>query len=189
MSKLIYTGIRAWIPLGIAITLLSLFIYGAIQQVIRTGANDPQIQLAEDLANKLADGEAIPENLTADKVDIARSLSPFIIVFDSNKQVVASSAVLNNNNPVTPKGVLDYAREHGENRVTWQPQTGVRMAIVAIFYNDKAAGYVVVGRSLRENEIRTAKIGNLIQLGWAATLLFTLLAKILFGYKIEKINT
>jgi hypothetical protein len=32
-------------------------------------------------------------------------------------------------------GALDYARQNGQNRVTWQPEAGVRMATVVVPYN------------------------------------------------------
>jgi hypothetical protein len=52
------------------------------QQVLRMSANDPQIQLAEDAAGRLAAGEnaarVVPERL----VDMANSLAPFVIVYD-----------------------------------------------------------------------------------------------------------
>jgi hypothetical protein len=69
-------------------------------------------------------------------------------------------------------GVLDYMRQHGEERVTWQPEKGVRMATVVVRY-DK--GFVLAGRSLREMEIQISNIEKISGIAmltiWAATLL------------------
>src|SRR5665811_516764 len=67
--------VRSWLPLAVAITLLSGLIYGAVQQVLRQDANDPQIQMAQDTAAALTAGAA-PESLaSATPVDIALSLA------------------------------------------------------------------------------------------------------------------
>jgi hypothetical protein len=39
-----------WLPLAVAITILAGLVYATVQQSLRQGANDPQIQLAEDTA-------------------------------------------------------------------------------------------------------------------------------------------
>jgi len=49
---------NALVLAGIA-TVLALFLYAIPQQVLRTGADDPQLQLAGDLAAKLEEG-AVP---------------------------------------------------------------------------------------------------------------------------------
>lgn len=76
-------------------------------------------------------------------------------------------------------GVLDYMRQHGEERVTWQPEKGVRMATVVVRY-DK--GFVLAGRSMREVEIRISnieKISGIAMLAiWAATLFIIALGEL-----------
>ncbi|MGD0859585.1 MAG: hypothetical protein ABR912_09720, partial [Terracidiphilus sp.] len=63
-------------------TGLALALYAIPQQVLRQGANDPQIQLADDLAARLEQGIAPAEAVPAGSVDIARSLSSFVIAYD-----------------------------------------------------------------------------------------------------------
>src|ERR1035438_8964656 len=73
-------------------TVLALALYSIPQQVLRQGANDPQIQMAGDLAARLEQGVAPIEAVPAGAVDIARSLSPFVIAYDDQGQPLASQA-------------------------------------------------------------------------------------------------
>ena len=158
------------------VTGLSGLLYAAVQQDLRQSANDPQIQMAEDTAAKLADGQQVQNVVPAEKVDIANSLAPYIIVFDATGKPIASSVQLNGQTPTIPSGVFDYVRQNGEDRITWQPQSGVRSAIVVTQFKGPNPGFVLAGRSLREVEIREDDIMHLILLGWIAILLVTLLA-------------
>jgi len=158
------------------VTGLSGLLYAAVQQDLRQSANDPQIQMAEDTAAKLADGQQVQNVVPSEKVDIANSLAPYIIVFDATGKPIASSVQLNGQTPTIPSGVFDYVRQNGEDRITWQPQSGVRSAIVVTQFKGPNPGFVLAGRSLREVEIREDDIMHLILLGWIAILLVTLLA-------------
>jgi len=117
-------------------------------------------------------------------VELATSLAPFIIVFDDSGNVLASSATLHGAVPVYPSGVLDYTRINGEDRVTWQPENGVRMATVVIRYD---TGFVLAGRSLREVEIRIGNIqtisGLVMLVIWAATLFIIILGELVVRKK------
>ncbi len=63
----------SWIPFAVVLTAVALMVYAAVQQVYRSSANDPQIQMAEDTAARLAAG-ASPETVVAgEPVDMARS--------------------------------------------------------------------------------------------------------------------
>ena len=44
--------------------------------------------------------------------------------------------VLDGQTPQLPNGVLDSTRELSENRITWQPRDGVRIAAVIVSYED-----------------------------------------------------
>jgi len=90
-------------------TVLALALYTIPQQVLRQGANDPQIQLAGDLAARLEQGVAAAEVVPAGAVDIARSLSPFVIAYDDQGRPLASQAQLDGKTPVPPSGVFNYA--------------------------------------------------------------------------------
>jgi hypothetical protein len=65
-----------------------------------------------------------------------------------------------------PQGVFDYTDEYTVNRVTWEPRSGSRFAIVVYKYIGKDSGYVLVGRSLREIEHRQVQLAPLIIGAW-----------------------
>lgn len=152
-------------------------IYGTTQQMLRLGANEPQVQLSEDTANKLNGGLSVKSINLPEKVEISQSLSPYIIILDQNKKVLSSSATLNGIVPVIPSGIFDSVAKNGEERVTWQPQPGVRQAIVVNKYSDGSLnGFVVAGRSLRETEFLIDKLGRDIFVGWIAINLFAIVS-------------
>lgn len=173
---------KQFIMLSLVLTLACGICYVAVQQTLRQSANDPQIQMAEDAAAALAKGEA-PEVFggSGAKIDMARSLSSFLIIFDDNGQPVVSTVQLNGQTPAPPAGVLAYAKAHGENRVTWQPRPGVRNATVIVHYAGQKSGFVLAGRSLREVEARISAIGRLITAGWVASLFAILVVLLVFG--------
>jgi hypothetical protein len=168
--------LRAWLPAAVIITLLSGLTYTVVQQVLRLSANDPQIQIVEDAANALTDGQSPESVVPASKVDIATSLAPYIAVFDNSGKVIASSGLVHNQFPALPPGVFDYVRRNGEDRITWQPEQGVRSAVVITRYGGTKPGFVMVGRSLRESEARSDQLLRLVGAGGIAILFAALVA-------------
>lgn len=169
--ELAVAGFSAWLPVAVAVTGCALLTYGAAQQALRLGANDPQIAMAQDAADALSSGSPMPAQ-PARTTDVAASLSPFLAYYDASGAPLSSTALLDGNIPVPPRGMLDAAKRAGENRVTWQPLPGVRIAtIVVSVAPGKEAAYVLAGRSLREVERRIAVIGNDVLFGWAVTML------------------
>ena len=170
--SILYKIIKKWLPLGIATAGLCALVYLTVQQSLRMGANDPQIQMAQDAASQLNAGASVESVVPSTKVELADSLAPFVIVFDKSGKVLASSATLHGAIPTYPAGVLEYVRQNGQDRVTLQPETGVRMATVVAAYQN---GFVVAGRSLTEIEKRESQVESLSGLAmlgiWAATLI------------------
>jgi hypothetical protein len=158
-------------PAVVAGTVLALLFSVAVQQDLRQSANDPQIQLAEDLAADLTTGTDPHTAAPAKKVDIAGSLAPFIIVFDEAGTPTVSSAQLGGRVPVVPSGVLEYVRQHGEERLTWEPRPGVRIAAVLVRYGGPRPGFVLAGRSLREVERREDALRNYVAMAWLGMVL------------------
>ena len=185
MHKHIFAcAFRSWLPLACGLTILAGTFYVAIQQDMRIGANDPQIQMAEDAAAALARG-ATPQSLVPDmprgaaRTDISQSLAPFLVIYNANGQPVASTAKigdeLTGTTPVPPAGVFAYTASRGEDRLTWQPRPDVRIAAVVEAYPDSfggdTAGFVLAGRSLREVERRESMLGLEVGLGWLLAML------------------
>jgi hypothetical protein len=158
-----------WLQLAALATATSMLVYLAVQQVGRQTANDPQLQIARDAAISMAAGQRPAIIANGPVVDIGRSLSSWITVLDEKGTILSSSARLHGNARTVPLGVLDHARASGEERVTWQPEPGVRMATIVV--HNRTGGFVVAGRSLEESEARTAAYGKLVLAGWFATLI------------------
>lgn len=143
--------IKFWVPLATAILCITGLVYFTLQQTIRQSANEPGIQMSEDIANRLAKNPDLTFLTSMDHVEMSQSLSPFVMVFTPGGEVVASTALLDGGVPILPPGVLASTKSLGQNRITWQPRSGVRSAIVVTYY---PTGFVLVGRSLREVEKR-----------------------------------
>jgi hypothetical protein len=124
-------------------------LYAAVQQAQRSGANYPQIQMAEDTAAQIGKGRDPHISSSLTPVDMASSLAPFTIVYDKKGKVVSGSGYLGKKVPDAPVGILQASKGKDYNAVTWQPREGVRIAAVTV-----SAGkyYVLSGRSLTEVE-------------------------------------
>ena len=167
--------IRHWLPLAVVITILCGLIYLAVQQSLRWGANDPQIQMAEDAAAALAAGGTPESVVPPGMLDVSSSLAPFMIIYnDSGKPLVSTGSLLNGETPLLPPGVFDYTRQKGEDRVIWQPQAGVRIAAVVVAHGGSLPGFVLVGRSLREVEKREDQMAQITGLALLAGLMGSL---------------
>lgn len=163
-----------WLPLAAAVTVACALTYVGMQQSFRMSADDPQVQMAEDTAAALQRGSDPARLVNAPAIDAARSLSPFVIVFDTDGRPVASGAGLDGRTPVPPPGAFERAREHGSDRITWQPRRGVRLATVVVTYAGDRPGFVVAARSLREVERRIGEITRIAAMAWLVAVLATL---------------
>lgn len=163
--------IRQWLPIAIAVTLLCGLLYTAVQQEIRLSANDPQIGMAEDIAAALSRGAATQGQLPAQTVDIATSVSAFVVVYDSAGQPIASTGLLDGQAPLLPHGVFAYTAKTGEDRFTWQPRHAVRQAAVLVAYQGAKPGFVLAARSLREPEKRVDLLTLQVGVAWLITLM------------------
>ena len=159
------------------VTVLCLGFVIMEQNMLRQSANDPQMGMAADVALRVQHGtspaDAVPASLKDDRTDMDASLSPFVIVYGEEGQVLASSAELQGAVPRPPAGVFDYAKRHDEEDVTWAPRRDVRIASIVRHISGGTGGYVLAGRNLREVEARKELIleqGALVWLGLLATI-------------------
>jgi hypothetical protein len=177
-----------WILLAMAvISMIYGTIYVVVQQTLRLSANDPQIALANTAADKLANGVAADQVMTtavgSDKVNLASSQANFMILYDAAANRIASNAQLDGGDPVVPPGVITSAGHDHQNRVTWQPRRGVRLAVVVAKYPN---GYVLVGRSLKEVERREQNLTYQVVSAWAVTLGLVALTAMLLPTKDKR---
>ncbi|MDB5151831.1 MAG: hypothetical protein JWR54_582 [Mucilaginibacter sp.] len=180
---------KNWFGYAAVISLLCGIIFIVGQQAFRASADDPQYQMAEDAANTINNG-ADPKSLisTATTLEIAKTLSPYLIIYDSLGNVAAGSAVLNGKPLKLPQGVLVYIQKHGADHATWQPQPGVRQAMVGLSTNASKGYAVIAGRSLRKTDERIERLGEQVAFGWAMSLLAMLVVVTLQQMATKKWN-
>ncbi|MFI5154549.1 MAG: hypothetical protein ACHQEM_00095 [Chitinophagales bacterium] len=150
----------------VIITIITGILYVSVQQNYRSNANDPQVQIATDIRSKIESGKSI-EGFFADSINIETSLSPFVTLYDEHNQPIRSSGLLNGRIPQLPAGIFEFVKKQGEERVTWQPRSGVRMAMVILRSNFSPAGFIAAGRSLNEIEARESGLSKMIISSWA----------------------
>ena len=167
-------------------TILALALYSIPQQVLRQGLNDPQIQMAGDTAARLEQGATPAEVVPVGSVDMVRSLSPFVIAYDDQGRPLASQAQLEGKAPAPPRGVFEYVRQHGEERVSWQPIPGaarsLRIAAVVQRVNGAHPGFVLAGRNMREVEDRIEQVEHMAGLAWLGMLGLIVVGSAAFGW-------
>ena len=172
-----FSKLKSWLPLAIAVTAICFLIYATLQQTIRLSANYPQIQIAEDLRDNLNTGKQKMEEVSSSNIDLNKSLSNFAIIFNEEGHPISSSASLDGRIPTPPQGVFDYARSKGEDRFSWQPKGGVRIAAVVLKYG---RGFVLAGRSLKEVEELENWILKMVVITWLGTIFITFAATFVF---------
>jgi hypothetical protein len=177
-----------WLSLGVAITFIFGFIFIAAQQVIRNEANGVPIDTAQNVIGYL-ESDATTKDLInqSTKVDLANSDKTFMIAYDQNENVTASSATLDGATPSIPSGALDQAKK-ATNKITWSPKNGIREAVVIYAVGGSSPGFLLVGHSLKDTEDFTKQLGWVLFGGWVITILATLLINLGLVYLAERKN-
>ncbi|HYK44401.1 MAG TPA: hypothetical protein VEV83_04490 [Parafilimonas sp.] len=171
---------------AVILTCGILLVYASVQQAHRSAANDPQLQLARDLGIALNSGKTVNNLFPKDTIDIAQSLAVFAETFDEQGNPLRSTGLLNGQLPQPPAGVLDFTKNNQEDVITWQPENGVRMAMVYEKVNAAGTGFVAVGRSLKEVELRENKLVRMVAIAWIACLAVLLVHLLVQIYLFRK---
>ena len=158
--------------------------YGVAQQIIRQSANDPQIQLAQDTADKLRAG-ANAQFLFNGNINIGSSLSSFVVIYNHDGTPVDGDGYLNGVLPTAPKGMLTSSDDKAYHAITWQPSNGVRIASVTVA-TDRY--YVVACRSIKEIEPREDKIYFITLVGAMISIVILALRTWLKGIEPRKFH-
>jgi hypothetical protein len=162
-------ALAIWVGVAGAVTVLTGVGYLVAQQTVRHAADHPQIEIARDAVSRL-DGGASPESVLpkeAIELEHPNATDPYVIVLNSSGAVLASSVTLRGAQPLPPSGVFDYVRSHGEDAISWQPEPGVRSAIVVDSYS---GGFVVAGRSLLPTEDLESDLLRWAGVGWVGAM-------------------
>ncbi|MEN9582057.1 MAG: hypothetical protein RL641_11 [Candidatus Parcubacteria bacterium] len=171
-------------------SVTSLVIFSVGQYIIRAGANDPQIQMAEDTVAGLVMGLPAGAITPPPGRVIGKSLSPFTVVYDSEGNPISGSANYKDSLPKPPRGVFANALQHGQNRFTWQPEKGMRFAAVVLPYTvNDTQGYVMVAKSLLEIEKRVSGLCRIVFWGWVASVLLIILTSTRGLHHIRKLTS
>jgi hypothetical protein len=157
--------------LAVVLTLLGGAAAITMQQMLRRGANQPQIDMAQWYAGEISAGEEPGNVIPPGYVDLERSLQPFVIFYDEQGRPGPGTGYLDQSVPTPPSGVFDFVRRHGSENVTWQPRPGVRIASVIRHVNSKTNGFILTGRSLRLVEEQESLLRRMVLGGWVAIML------------------
>ncbi|WP_456846442.1 hypothetical protein [Cellulomonas sp. P5_C6] len=173
-----------WIPAAAAVTVAAALGYGVGQNVLRSSANDPQVQLSSDAAARLSAGDSPASVTGGPTVDLATDLGAAVTVVARDGAILASGSRLDGEPAAPPQGALDAATAH-QNVVTWQPRPGVRMAaVITAWSSPQGSGTVVATRSLRPVEQRVDQLTALVAAGWLAGLAATAVAAFVAAWVI-----
>jgi hypothetical protein len=171
-----------WVIAMFFITFTCALTYLVAQQSLRLSANALPAQLAKDAAINLQKGRSAQGSIPSQTVDASKSDAGFVMIYDQNKHLIATSGMFGTKKPSYPKGVLDYVAKNGEDRVTWQTPDGLRFATVAM----KSNGYYVVGaRSLHETENTIDQITQVVLYAWLACLICSAVAMLVIHVFIK----
>lgn len=86
-----------------------------------------------------------------DQLDLEHYLGTFWVSYDAAGRPTAGDGYLGGRLAQVPRGVLETAQATGEDAVSWEPQPGLRFAIVA---QPLGTGVIVAGQSLQRTEQR-----------------------------------
>jgi hypothetical protein len=159
------------LSLGLILTLLGGVAAVTMQQMLRRGADQPQIDMVNSYASEIASGTNPEDAIPPGYVDPERNLEPFVIFYDEQGKPEASTGYLDQSVPTPPAGVFRYVRSHGSENFTWQPRPHVRIAAVVRYLNRAHPGFVLAGRSLRVVEKDESVLFRMTILGWLVVVL------------------
>jgi hypothetical protein len=152
--------------LGLILTLMGGAAAATFQGLLRNGADQPQIQMADTYASEIASGAQPERVIPPGDVDLQQGLEPFAIFYNDQGVPVSANGHLNQAIPTPPPGVFAYVRVHGSDRISWQPQRDVRIAAILRRVNGPNPGFVLAGRSLRVVEEQVTLFFRMVFIGW-----------------------
>jgi hypothetical protein len=178
---------RIWLAIMGATTLIIGASYAMVQQSTRLSADDLPLATAQTVKNQL-DGGANPQDVVSPKsVDLRTNSNVFVIIADSSRHVLATSASLDGQTPLPPAGTFDYTTAHGSDHFTWQPKGNVRLATRLLSYGQSPnSGYVITGQSLKPYEDRIDVYTELAVAALLSVLAWTVLVLLLPSMRTKR---
>ena len=106
--------VRLWLAIVGVATLVLGASYAMVQQSTRLSADDLPLTSSQAAKQELLAGSNASDVVPALKTDLSKDTSVFVIITDSSKHVIASSAVLSGHTPLPPNGgwsIMDSIRQ------------------------------------------------------------------------------
>ncbi len=161
-----------WLCAFITVSLVFGVVYKVVRVSLDSTLHDPLTYEAVGAAWRLANNKPANGQLKADfpvKTDVSSNLNTFTTVYDHEKNLVASSGVLNGQTPELPTGFLDGTNQYVRNYFDWRPTEEVHLAGTTVALGDD--GYVLVGRNMQEADRQGNRVTKSVILGWVASVL------------------
>ncbi len=164
----------------LGLTLVYGMTFLGIAGLLRTNANQPQIDLAGVAVADITSGSPVFSVIPQTVVDFSQSLEPFMIIYDGTGSPLTGNGSMNGQVPSPSLEVLQKSSAHGESQITWQPRNGVRIAAVIRPIAGSISGYILTGRSLQEVEQKTDRLLIITLCAYAGTLLLAFIPLYIF---------
>ena len=169
------------VSVALVLTLVGWAAAITIQQMLRRGADQPQVEMVNWYASEIEAGVTPDEAIPPGYVDLERSLQPFVIFYDDRGSPEKGTGYLDQSMPAPPAGVFENVRNHGSEKFTWQPSRQVRIATVVRRVTGAHPGFMLSGRSLRVVEEDESLLRRMVIFGWLAMVLVLALGATLLG--------
>lgn len=184
---IVRTQVRVWLAVFGASTLVLGGSFVMIQQTNRMSANDLPLTISQQVTSSLEAGSSPTDLVSLQKINLKTDNGTFVIVTDSSRHVLASSATLDGQTPLPPEGVFKYTSEHGTDQITWEPKTNVRIALKVNTYGKSPNdGFVLTGQPLRQVEKRISFIFNICLVTWLAVLAWSSYLLLIPEYRLSR---
>ncbi|MDQ5943848.1 MAG: hypothetical protein QG675_616 [Patescibacteria group bacterium] len=148
-----------WIASLIGIFILLALVYFVAQYVIVARTNAPRIQIADDIAWKIAlqlekNGKIEPISSQITQYD--GSATPAVVIYGKDGEVLDVLGIETNNLSNLPDGVLTNTSDGEKNIFSWQPERSIRSDWVVV--SAGKYGYVLVSLDSIEIERSTNQL-------------------------------
>jgi hypothetical protein len=154
--------IIGWLAATIIVTLIFGSVYLTLQQFGRHSANAAPAAAAAAQVQQMGS-----EPASGPRLELTPDSGVFVIVFGEDNKPISTTVSLHGAPPDIPAGVLETAKTVGSDAVTWQPEPGLRMAVVA---RQAPGGVVVAGQSLTPFEDSDRMSQLFLAAGWVGSM-------------------
>ncbi len=105
--------VYAWVVGAVLVTAIGVVVYGVGQQAARSAVDDIPRAMLEQARGRLSAGVPPATAVEGPKVDLTNGDAPFVLVYDNEHTLVASSATIAGTTPNLP---LDRPRRGDGSR-------------------------------------------------------------------------